>query len=56
MEDNAIVEVIVHADIFLYDIDIVDGTMVGELGEVSGNTLILYGFYVITVIFAKSPL
>ena len=31
MEDIAAVEAIVQADIFLYDIDIVDGFMFGEL-------------------------
>ena len=30
MEDNTIVEDIVQADILLYDIDIVDGSMIGE--------------------------
>ena len=31
MEDVAIVEDIVQADFFLYDIDIVDGSMIGEV-------------------------
>ena len=51
MEEIARVEDIVLADIFLYDIDIVDGSMFGELAK---RTLVLHGNNVIIVTFALS--
>ena len=33
MEDNSVVENIVRADIYFNDIDIVDGSMIGELAR-----------------------
>ena len=52
MEGIAAVEDIVQADILLFDIDIVDGSMI----VASGNTLLLYGYYVIIVTFAMYPI
>ena len=55
MEDIAIVKDIVQVDIFSCDIDIVDGSTIGSLrGRVWGNTIILYGSYVMIVTFAMS--
>ena len=58
MEDIAAVQDITQEDIFLYDIDIVDGSMIGELAgrSVGKNTLILYGYYVGLVTFAMPPI
>ena len=48
MEDIAIVEDIIQADIFLYDMHIVDGSMIGELARRSvrkhSNTVRLSGY------------
>ena len=57
IEDIAIVEDIVPADTFLYDFDIVEGSMIVELARwVSRNTLIQYSYYLIIVTLAMSPI
>ena len=57
VEDIAGADDIVQACFFLYNFDIMDGSMVGRLrGGVSGKTLTLCGYYVILATFATSPM
>ena len=57
MEVTAAVEDNEQGDFFLYDLDIVAGFTGQRLrGRVSRITLLLYGYYVLIVTFAMSPL